>query len=291
MVQALTWVPETLCQTGEQGTYYARVTGDCGTPQQASITITSSAANTWTGAFNTGWNNASNWSCNTVPAPGANIIIGTSAFTPALPGALSVGNLTLQGNINLNGQTLTISGVVSGTGTITGSVSSSLYISGDAGTINFTAGGQLLKDLTLGHGASATLGTPLSIAGGADFGTVTLGTGTTLNSNGNLTLKSDLQGTARVGISGSIFQEMLRLKGIYLKTQQGHGECYQCQQKEHKLPGRPGRRMETLQPVMGTLLTNTTGTNGYDAATSGNSFLTYNTNSHSWVSVPSTMLL
>jgi hypothetical protein len=86
-----------------------------------------------------------------------------------------------------------------------------LVITGKAGTLHFTSNvypdsstNNYLKALTInGNSASgATIGDSLNIAAGiaSGYGTVTV-TGGQLNANGNLTLKSDVNGTAMVGQS------------------------------------------------------------------------------------------
>jgi hypothetical protein len=158
---------------------------------------------TWLGGLNSSWSDASNWSGCGVPPAAANITIASTTNQPTLPaGTTTLGTLTLNAgtSINLGGNTLSVTGIT-GTGTITGSSTSSLIVSGAAGTLNFTSGSRILKDLTLNTGATATLGTPLDITGGASPGTVIVNSGATLTTGGNLTLKSDDNGTARVGIS------------------------------------------------------------------------------------------
>ena len=100
--------------------------------------------------------------------------------------------------LQISGFTLSEAGM-SGTGTLTGSPTSSLIITGttggDAGTLSFTPGGQTLKNFMLdrtGAGASATLSSPLEIYNsvGADNGT--------FHTADMLTLNSDAFNTARV---------------------------------------------------------------------------------------------
>lgn len=100
--------------------------------------------------------------------------------------------------LQINGFSLSEAGMT-GTGTITGSPSSSLVITGttggEAGPLAFTAGGRTLNHLLLnrtGPGAMATLTTPLEI-----YGTLGSNNGI-LNTGGTLTLNSDASSTARV---------------------------------------------------------------------------------------------
>ncbi|MGI4874199.1 MAG: T9SS type A sorting domain-containing protein [Janthinobacterium lividum] len=86
-------------------------------------------------------------------------------------GAVTVENqLALTGGrLALNGQTLTLAGTVTGTGTLTGSTTSNLVVlgTGALGTLNFTPGSQTLNNLTLNRTSTgtATLGSPLTIGG------------------------------------------------------------------------------------------------------------------------------
>jgi len=92
-------------------------------------------------------------------------------------------------------------------GTIKGSSTSSLSIggTGTSGSYKFdqTTPGttNVLKDLTISGTATATLVNALNIVGGATPGTVIVGSGTTLNTAGFLTLLSNATGTANIGIS------------------------------------------------------------------------------------------
>lgn len=127
---------------------------------------------------------------------------------------MMTGNWTVYGTLNnpsgsqlkINGYTLSIT-TLTGAGTLTGSTTSNLAIigtnGGSPGNLNFTAGaGSSLKMLTLnrtGAGASATIGTALSIY---DVLMVTNGV---LNTANKLTLKSNATNTARVApVGGSI---------------------------------------------------------------------------------------
>ncbi|MCC6289019.1 MAG: Ig-like domain-containing protein, partial [Chitinophagaceae bacterium] len=136
------------------------------------------------------------------------------------------GNYTMTGNwtvlgtlvnpsgsqLKINGYTLSLT-TLTGAGTLSGSTTSSLVIAGTSGgnfgNINFTSGAGMLKAFTLnrsGTGGAATIGTALGVY---DVLTITSGA---LNTGGNLTLKSNATGTARVApvmgtISGNVTVE------------------------------------------------------------------------------------
>jgi hypothetical protein len=126
-----------------------------------------------------------------------------TAGTATLATDLNInGTLTLtSGALAINGNTLTLNAASSTSGTLSGSATSNLVINGAAGTLSFTSGARTLRNLTLGAGATTTLGSALDITAGASFGTVTVGSAAALTSGGNLTLKSDANGTARVAQS------------------------------------------------------------------------------------------
>lgn len=116
------------------------------------------------------------------------------------------------------GATATLNGGATGSGVIKGSATSNLVIGGTSttGTYNFdqTTPGttNVLKDLTLSGSTTATLGNTLNITAGATAGTVIVGSGTTLNADGKLIIKSNATGTARIGtssgtISGNVVVE------------------------------------------------------------------------------------
>ncbi len=126
--------------------------------------------------------------------------IGYQVSNPAgvtLGSTLAGGAFALSsGNLAIAGHSLIINGVVSGTGTFTGSSTSKLTINGTAGTLNFTGGSNILDTLSIGSSGSATLGSALSIA---STGGVNVANGGTLATGGLLTLLSDANGTASVG--------------------------------------------------------------------------------------------
>ncbi|HAN38857.1 MAG TPA: hypothetical protein DCQ29_08130, partial [Chitinophagaceae bacterium] len=140
-------------------------------------------------------------------------VSGTQSIGVSLSGSVTLsGNATFSSNVNfisgssisIGSNTLTLSSTTTGSGTISGSSTSNLVLGGNAGTLNFTSGSRLLRNLTLNSGASATLGTLLEIAGGTTPGIVNLASLSSLTTNGNLVFKSDANGTAQLTGSGTI---------------------------------------------------------------------------------------
>jgi hypothetical protein len=147
-------------------------------------------------------------------ASGVELYVSGSTNLYSAESFSNTGQLTLSA-----GTTATLDGgSASGAGTIKGSSTSNLSIggTGSSGTYNFdqTTSGttNVLKNLTLTGTATATLGNALNITAGASPGTVLVGSGATLVTGGNLTLKSDATGTASIGnsagtISGNVTVE------------------------------------------------------------------------------------
>lgn len=123
-----------------------------------------------------------------------------------VPGTL---NIAAANTLAINDKVLTINTAISGAGTLTGSALSGLVLAGSAPALKFTSGGfsNYLKTFTLTGTANAVLASALNIAAGtyADPGTLTLNGAGSLDPGSNLTLKSDMNGDARIGYStGSI---------------------------------------------------------------------------------------
>ena len=165
-----------------------------------------SIANQWVGATSD-WSTTSNWSNNSLPINGDDVIITSGYTNPMLVGNLSIKNLALQtGTImGIGSNTLTITGFINGNGFLGGGPNSNLTIGASAGTILFDqsnlGSSNMLKNLSLNSGSSLTLGNLLNISSGAQFGVVSVGLGATLTTKGYLTLKSSPLGTAAIGVS------------------------------------------------------------------------------------------
>jgi len=155
----------------------------------------------WTGATSTDFSVASNWSNNILPTAGVTVNIQSAAPNqPVLVTDLTVSGMILNGSIALNGHTLTITGAVTGAGTIKGSATSSLTVNTSSiNTINFgtTATDSLLANLTISGAGFVTLGTGVGIT---KLLTVSSGI---LNTGNHLTLKStSIANTAVVATVG-----------------------------------------------------------------------------------------
>jgi len=121
------------------GTYYARVTANCGAPAEAGVTVTSNG-NVFSGTGN--WTDNARWSCGTPPASGDIITIAAGAvatlntnftvagnLTMAVSGKLIVSptsSLTVSGTADFAGQSVTFQSDNTGTaslGQVTGTLS------------------------------------------------------------------------------------------------------------------------------------------------------------------------
>ncbi|RZM26481.1 MAG: T9SS type A sorting domain-containing protein [Pedobacter sp.] len=149
------------------GTYTYTVTpifGNCsGTAFTLTVNITSTQK-IWTGAGNnTVWSNTANWSCNSLPTSGSDVVIQDVTSKPILDQDVVLGNVTFQGKatLSINGRSLTINGVISGSTGLIGSGSSQLIMGGTvASTLGFNqtvANGNLLGYYTQSKNAKVTL--------------------------------------------------------------------------------------------------------------------------------------
>jgi len=243
--------------------------------------------NAWTGAISTDFSNPANWCAGTVPTAAANISIPSGvANMPKLSSFVMMNNLDLAtgATIDINGYKLTVNGTLSGAGLIKGSPSSTLILNGTGslGTLNMEPSANALKVLELTGTGSLTLGNALDIYDSVDVNAATL------TSNGLLTLKSLQSGTARVGeiTTGSIVGDVTverwlrtvsrptwRLLSVPTKGTQTIKQAWQ----ENQAPLANGN------PGYGTILTSTFGVSqGYDATTTFNSLLKWNTSTNAF---------
>jgi hypothetical protein len=161
-------------------------------------------------AANYEFNGASTGTFTTTPTANTvnNLTINRSAGVTLSQNLAVAGALTqTSGKLSIGAFTLTLNGTYSGdaSNSLTGSSSSNLSITANSNNIYFdqTTPGttNLIKNLTISGAGTTTLANALNIAGGSSFGVVTVGSGATLATGGNLTLKSTATGTAAIGNS------------------------------------------------------------------------------------------
>lgn len=173
--------------------YTVQATGDC----QLFITNTSVVVGTaglWTGAIDTIWTKAGNWSCGGVPTAGSDLLIPSGLATyPVITGTQALHNITIE-----NGASVLVHGHMK----VNGSISNSGTFDVSTGTIEFDG----VTDQTIPAGAFAgnkisnlIISNTVSLLGRDSLtGTLTVAGGKTFNTNDSLILKSTAAGTARV---------------------------------------------------------------------------------------------
>jgi hypothetical protein len=155
-------------------------------------------AGVWTGASNTSWTNSANWSCNLVPTSTVNVIIPTGLTRYPVIAANSTATVK---NLSVaSGASITILGTIQVAGSITAAAGS---MTADSGTIEMNGStaqiipagifSNELANLVVNNNAGVTLGGTINLN---DILSIKNGT---LNTGGFLTLKSTINGTARVG--------------------------------------------------------------------------------------------
>jgi CSLREA domain-containing protein len=202
-------------------------------------------------------------------------------------------NIPVGSQLQLNGKTLSEAGVT-GTGTITGSATSNLIITGlaggNAGTHYFSTGA-VLNNLTLlrsGASASATIGSSVNI-----YSVLTVNNGT-LNTGNFITLKSTATNTARVapvgasaGITGDVTVERFiparkawRLMSAPVAGTQTINAAWQ----EGVTTASPN---PNPNPGFGVQITGGTLANGFDQ-TATSSIKKYNSSTDTWIPLANT---
>jgi len=189
------------------------VTSADGTGTKSGFTFVPLPNYTWLGNTSTAWSIASNWSNGILPTSSSTVTIPSYPTNQPILGAeVTINGIINSGTLSLNGHTLTLTGTVTGAGTLVGSTTSSLTIDGTVGSIKFSVNNNL-KNLTINSG-SVTLGSALNVVGSFTP------KGGTFNTGGLLTLKStSVASTAVVGqvggtVSGKVTVERFIPQGL-----------------------------------------------------------------------------
>lgn len=248
--------------------------------------ITDCTGYTWTGAANdNNYYNTANWLCGVVPPTNTaeNVTVDPSETMPLLSN-VTLGDVIFNNGsaIDLKGHQLVITGGVTGTQWYKGNAEADLTIGSGVGTgtINFVTGGQVLHNLTTN--SKITLGTPLAITGGTNPGTLIVNSDT-LITNGNLTIKSNINGTARIGKSSGIISGTVSVERyVRQNTSRGWRMLAIPTQGSQtiKAAWQEGATNYNANPVpgFGTRITSSASNaiaNGFDGQTYGSSLLTY----------------
>jgi hypothetical protein len=212
----------------------------------------------------------------------------------------SVLSLSGTASLSIGSNTLTLSGNISGTGMLNGSSTSNLIINNNGSVytnLNFTSSANILHDFTLNSNAKTSLRTVLSIVAGSAAGSVTVAAGAILSTNNDLTLLSDANGTARVGVSAGTISGNVTVER-YIPAHRG----WRLLTAPFIAAGAPTinqawqdsvSNTDRLSPInpypgYGTEITKTTiAQNGYDQGSTNNPSIDYFTGS-AWAALPAT---
>ena len=249
----------------------------------------------WKGTTSTNWNTGSNWQCGTAPSAGISIVIpGGLAFYPAIiTDTFSVNNLTIQSGATLTVASgkIKIAGTITNSGTFTARTGNVEMNGTSAQTIPSGAFvSNLVKGLTVNNAAGVTLAGPVDI-----LGILKIDNGS-LQTNSNLTLKSNDSTTAQVDriysasptpIVGTATVERYipgrrkyRLIGSSVTT--SASSTLSVGQEALSIWGNWQMSGSTAMQNQGTSITGGTIANGFDQLTTTASMYTYNDVSRSY---------
>ena len=185
-----------------QGVVGTGITTDhLGSNRDATVTTMGAfECRSWVGGTSTGWTTSSNWALSGLPTAGSIVIVPTGRTNyPALSGNETFASLSLGSgaSLDLGSNNLTIASNLSNSGSIDGS---GKIVMGGLATQTISGTGTI-SNLEVNNSAGVTItsgaGNMQSLTG------VLTPTAGTLTTNGNLTLKSDASGTARVAALGA----------------------------------------------------------------------------------------
>lgn len=188
-------------------TYKLTVTDMCGNTATDSVVVSLIETGTWRGLTSTSWHEPSNW-CGGVPTATSNVIIpsGLTNYPTVTSGTYQIKNITIQNGATLNlnsGCTLRVSEDLQNNGSIVGL--GTLSLNGLAPQTISGVGNYITLSLNNSNGISIqNNATKVNI-----WGTLQVNGLSTLTTNGNLVLKSNSLGTARIpnanNLGGYIF--------------------------------------------------------------------------------------
>lgn len=265
--------------------------------------------NLWTGAVDSDWNNGANWSDGLVPTSNCdNVvipIIGSNVYPQLTAGVATIENLIVNSGATMTVENATLQ--VSGTITNNGSLNFELGTLELNGTTPQTIAGSQFENGNL-YGLIVSNSSGVALTGTNDtlkiISEIAFGTsGAVLNTNGNLTLVSNINGTASVAdmtggglfsgndIVGNVTVERYipqHSKAWQLLSVPTKGSTIKASWQEGNSP------LGNIRPGYGTIITGSVAgavAQGFDIYTpAGASLKTYNSNTNAWDGVASTNL-
>ena len=154
----------------------------------------------WTGAHSTNWNDALNWSPASIPSSTDNVTItktGSNNLSIEISPAIVNFTVSSGNTVNLlSGNSLTVNGNFTNSGTFTGASSSTLYL---GGTTSISGSNISLYNLTINSGASISCTATLSISGAFS------NAGYFSASSGNITFNGSSPQTIGTGIFYNLY--------------------------------------------------------------------------------------
>ena len=254
--------------------YRCVITSPGGT-SYSSISILKFSA-TWLGSKSIAWEDPLNWGCSGVPDANMDVIVNPNTdFIPTVNSSAFCRSITLGQNASLNlaqNQSLNIKGNFTNNGSINGLgivVLNGVAVQAINGTGN-------INNLTLNNLAGVTISSGTNNMQSL-YGTLIALSGTFIT-NGNLTLKSDSLGTARIGnSSGTISGNVIVERNI---KNAGHRSWHLL-----SVPTMGGQTIYDAwqeagvnTPNKSTLITSNlySGSNGFDMVSNSASILTHN---------------
>lgn len=267
----------------------------------------------WIGAYSNAWNDATNWEANEKPDADRDIIMtGGSPYFAHVTDSSTVRNIVLSGSSNAILISLDSNALFKVFGTLTknsGYIDASMGIFSLNGNLTQTIPSNLFLDnkvLNLEIGNSNLNG--VTLFGALDiYQTLNFSTsGYKLNTNGNLTLKSNENRTASVGnLTGKIINGDVTVER-YIPTGATHAKSWQflsvpvngIQTIKQAWQDSATSFSQNRYPGFGTTITSNLGSSttasnalGFDFFTpSGGTLKTYNAADSSWVGVSSTLI-
>ena len=217
-------------------TYIVPASGGCA-PYTNTATVSIVLAGTWTGAVSNDWNDSGNWLCGEIPGSATNVSVDSSLdIYPIVTTTGTMNKISLQpgGLITVSGGTLQIADSIINSGSFDASAGTIEMNGTSAQTIPANTFVNNAVNNFIVNNSSATgitLEGPLDIYGSLTYS----GTGMTLATNDNLTLKSTPTNTAWVGdMTGNTITGKVTV------------ECYISSRKAWRLLSVPTNTAQTI---------------------------------------------